>query len=196
VVAITFMGSPHRASGLRQWQDVAVARTNAVVSRRRALTGGAALATLGLLASGCGSPPPPPPRVDDLKAQSELASRDSELAAGAAAAASEPMTAALKEVAAERARHARALDIEVARVAAGSTTTSPAASETTGATTSAVTKPPPSVTDVVNALRDSAESARQVALTSSDYRAGLLASITASCTAAVMVALAPGEPAR
>ena len=55
--------------------------------------------------------------------------------------------------------------------------------------------PPPSLPDVVNALRDSAESARQVALTLSDYRAGLLASISASCTAAVTVALAPGEPA-
>ncbi|MGC2652807.1 MAG: hypothetical protein WA317_04195, partial [Mycobacterium sp.] len=88
-----------------------------------------------------------------------------------------------------------ALDTEIARVAGGSTTTSSKSSDTTSPTTSAVAAPPPSVTDVVNALRDSAESARQVALTTSDYRAGLLASISASCTAAVTVALAPGQAA-
>jgi hypothetical protein len=173
-----------------------VARTVPVVSRRRALIGGAVLAALGLLTTGCGAPPPPPPKVDDLIAQSERARRDTELAGAAAGALSEPMAAALKEVASERARHAQALEVEVARVAAGSTTTSPAASAAESPTTSAAVKPPPSVADVVNALRDSAESARQVALTSSDYRAGLLASIAASCTAAVTVALAPGEPAR
>lgn len=165
-----------------------------VLSRRCVLAGGAALAALGLLATGCGAPPPPP-RVDDLKAQSDLARRDSELAAAAAEAAVAPMAAALKEVAVERARHAAALDTEIARVAGGSSTASSVPSDTTTPTTSAVAAPPPSVTDVVNALRDSAESARQVTLTSSDYRAGLLASIAASCTAAVTVALAPAQPA-
>ena len=160
-----------------------------VVSRRRVLAGGAALAVLGLFATACGAPPPPP-RVDDLKAQSDLARRDSDLAAAAAEAAT-PMAPALKEVAAERARHAQALDTEIARVAGSSTTTSSKTSDTTSPTTSTMAAPPPSVTDVVDALRDSAESARQVALTSSEYRAGLLASITASCTAAVTVALAP-----
>jgi hypothetical protein len=172
-----------------------VLRTVPVVSRRRVLAGGTALAALGLLPTGCGAPPPPPPRVDDLKAQSDLARRDSELAAAAAVAAAEPTAAALREVAAERARHAQALDTEIARVATGSATTTAESSATTSPTTSAAATPPPSLPDVVNALRDSAESARQVALTLSDYRAGLLASISASCTAAVTVALAPGEPA-
>lgn len=154
------------------------------------LVGGAALAALGAFVTGCGSPPPPP-RVDELIAQSGLARHDSELATAAAAAAAPPIAAALKEVAAERSRHAQALDTEIARVATSTTTST----GTTGPTTTSLTAAPaPSLADVANALRQSADDARQLALTSSDYRAGLLASIAASCTAAFAVALAPGEP--
>ena len=45
---------------------------------------------------------------------------------------------------------------------------------------------------VVRSLRASADSARQLAGTSSGYRAGLLGSIAASCTASYSVALAFG----
>jgi len=51
---------------------------------------------------------------------------------------------------------------------------------------------PPPLADVVRSLRASADSARQLAGTSSGYRAGLLGSIAASCTASYTVALAFG----
>jgi hypothetical protein len=44
-------------------------------------------------------------------------------------------------------------------------------------------------------LKASADSARELAVTSSDYRAGLLGSIAASCTASYSVALALGAAA-
>lgn len=155
------------------------------------LAGGAVLAALGVAATGCGAAPPPP-KVDELKAQSELALHDSEIAGAAAAAADPPTAAALQQVAADRARHAKALDTEIARLA-GSTSSS-TQTTSTQAPTSAPPAPPTSVADVVNALRAAADSARQLALTSTGYRAGLLASIVASCTAAYTVALAPGGP--
>ncbi|CAM3377547.1 hypothetical protein MYIN104542_28230 [Mycobacterium intermedium] len=54
--------------------------------------------------------------------------------------------------------------------------------------------PPPTVSDVIDSLRTSAESASRLLATSSGYRAGLLASISASCTASQSVALVPGGP--
>jgi hypothetical protein len=50
------------------------------------------------------------------------------------------------------------------------------------------------VSDVINALRASADSATRLVGTESGYRAGLLASIAASCTASYTVALVPGGP--
>jgi hypothetical protein len=47
---------------------------------------------------------------------------------------------------------------------------------------------------VINALRTSADTAGRLVATSSGYRAGLLASIAASCTASYTVALVPGGP--
>ncbi|MGA9612157.1 MAG: hypothetical protein WBS15_11570, partial [Mycobacterium sp.] len=47
----------------------------------------------------------------------------------------------------------------------------------------------------VRSLRASATSASQLASTSSGYRAGLLGSIAAACTASYTVALAVGAPA-
>ncbi|EUA34297.1 hypothetical protein I552_5080 [Mycobacterium xenopi 3993] len=73
------------------------------------------LAVLGAVASACGSGQPPQ-QVDELDAQSRQARHDSELATAAAAGAPPQMAAALKQVAAERARHAVALDTEIARV--------------------------------------------------------------------------------
>ncbi|MGB2922440.1 MAG: hypothetical protein WBC15_20745, partial [Mycobacterium sp.] len=51
--------------------------------------------------------------------------------------------------------------------------------------------PSPTVEDVIGALRVSADSAAQAAAALSGYRAGLLASICAACTAAFSVALTP-----
>jgi len=161
-----------------------------VLSRRRALAGAAALAVLGMAVPGCSSPPAPPP-VDELESQLTLARHDNELAAAAAAVAAEPVSAALTQVAAERAQHAQALTTEIARLAVNPTSSS---SETASPapTSSPPATPPPSLSDVVNSLRASAASADQLATTSSGYRAGLLGSIAAACTAAYTVALVFG----
>lgn len=155
-----------------------------VVNRRRVLTGGVALAALAIAAPACSSPPAPP-TVDELEAQVSLARQDSELATAAAVGASEQVNRALKQVATERAQHAQALTTEIQRLAPPSSATS---SPTT--TASAAATPPPPLASVVTSLKASADSARQLATTSSGYRAGLLGSIAASCTASYTVALA------
>jgi hypothetical protein len=160
-----------------------------IVSRRRVLAGGAALAVLGLAAPACSSTPAPP-AVDELEAQLALARADSELATAAAVGAAQQVNAALIEVAAERTKHAQALTTEIARLAVTPTSTSH--ETTTPTTTPAAAAPPPPLADVVRSLRTSADSARQLAGTSSGYRAGLLGSIAASCTASYSVALAFG----
>jgi hypothetical protein len=162
-----------------------------VVNRRRLLTGGVALAVIAIATPAC-SAPPAPPAVDELEAQLTLAHQDSVLAAAAAVGASQEVSTALKQVAAERAQHAQALTTEIKRVAPASTsppTTTPAT------TASAAATPPPPVADVVTSLRASADSAATLASTSSGYRAGLLGSIAASCTASYSVALASGAAA-
>jgi hypothetical protein len=160
-----------------------------IVSRRRVLVGGAALAVLGMAVPACSSPPKPP-AVDELEAQLTLARHDSELATAAAVGAPQAVNAALTEVAAERTKHAQALSTEIARLAVSPTSTSRETTTTT--TTTAAAAPPPPLADVVRSLRASADSARQLAGTSSGYRAGLLGSIAASCTASYSVALAFG----
>ena len=162
------------------------------VNRRRALTGGIALAALAISASACSSPPAPPPAVDELEEQLSLARHDSELAAAAAVGADDQTGRALKQVAAERSQHAEALTTEIKRMAP---TSSSMTSPTTTSPTPAAPTPPPPLASVVNALKASADSARQLASTSSGYRAGLLGSIAASCTASYTVALAPGAAA-
>ena len=64
----------------------------------------------------------------------------------------------------------------------------PRATSTTAAPAKA-----PTAQDVIAALRDSAASATELAAKTSGYRAGLLGSIAASCTAAYTVALVPPE---
>jgi hypothetical protein len=150
------------------------------------LAGGVALAVLGIAVPACTSPPAPP-AVDELVSQLALARRDSELAAAAAAAAANPVSAALSE-------HAQALTTEIARLAVNPTSTSPASTSPTTTGTAAAAPPPP-LADVVRSLRASASSASQLASTSSGYRAGLLGSIAAACTASYTVALAIGAPA-
>jgi hypothetical protein len=157
-----------------------------VFSRRQVLAGGAAVAVFGMTGSAC-SAPPTPPAVDELESQLKLARHDSELATAAAAAAAPPVSTALTEVAAERGQHAQALATEIARLAVNQPSTSTTTSSTP--TTSAATAPPPTLSDVINSLRGSAAGASHLAMTSSGYRAGLLGSIAASCTASYSVAL-------
>jgi hypothetical protein len=160
-----------------------------ILSRRRLIMGGAALAVLGSAVPACSSPPAPT-AVDELEAQLTLARHDSELATAAAVGASQPVNAALIEVAAERTKHAQALTTEITRLAVNPTSTSRETTPTT--TTPAAAAPPPPLAEVIRSLRASADSARQLAGTSSGYRAGLLGSIAASCTASYSVALASG----
>lgn len=166
------------------------------LSRRRALAGGAALAVLGVSGSACGSPPQQPPAIDELEAQLTLARQDADQATAAAAGEPPQVAAALQEVAAERTQHARALAVEIDRVAGVTSPSSITSSETTTTTpTTAAPGPPPTLSDVVNSLRTSAASASQLAMALSGYRAGLLGSIAACCTAAYAVGLVFVEPA-
>lgn len=161
-----------------------------VISRRRVLLGTAALAVLGAAASACGSPLPPP-EVDELVAQLGRARSDSQLAADAADAAPE-LRRVLTVVAAERDAHAQALSEEIARIIG------PAAAETsTSAPSSTTAEPvrPPDLAEVIGALRRSADSAAHLATQVSGYRAGLLGSIAAACTALVAVPLEAPERA-
>ncbi|MFY9920220.1 MAG: hypothetical protein WAL26_17770 [Mycobacterium sp.] len=155
-----------------------------VVSRRRMLFGTAVLAALGVTGAACGKPPPPPD-LDDLMTQLDMARSDSQLASDASATANPRMRPALAAVSSDRSKHAEALSNEIARMTGEATTSS---SSTT--TTTAAQATPPTAKDVAAALRKSADSAGQVATQLSGYRAGLLGSIAASCTAAYMVALA------
>ena len=172
-------------------------------SRRRLLAGGGrgllAVALLGPVAAACGSTPS---GRDPLEEQVQAARWDSELAAAAAKAAPPALVPALNEIAAERNRHAIALIEEVSRAAGKPTPTETASGEASGAaagdaaSASASAKPgppppPPSVADVSAALRRSADSAAALVPTLSGYRAGLLGSIAAACTAAHTVGLPP-----
>jgi hypothetical protein len=153
------------------------------ISRRRLLAGAATLAMLAVPAAACGSAPPPP-EVDELTAQLTRARADSRLATDTAAGARPPLKQALTAVAAERDAHARALTDELARLLGAEAET------TTPSSSTAAPAEPPTVRDVIGALRQSAESATGLAAQMSGYRAGLLGSIAASCTAAWQVALA------
>lgn len=162
-----------------------------VLSRRRLLAGSAALALLGVAASACDTAPPPP-ALDGLLAQLRSARHDADLAIAAVTAAPPEVVPALTVVAAERTRHAEALAAEIARVSgepAPGSTTAPSGPVTPAG-------PAPSASDVIAALRASAEGAGQLAAASSGYPAGLLGSIAAACTAAATVALTAGEPQR
>nr|WP_081290755.1 hypothetical protein [Mycobacterium asiaticum] len=175
-----------------------VPRAVPVISRRGVLAGGAAVA-LGVVATACGEPAPKPPAVEELLGPLEQARRDSALATAAAGAIGSPpqVAAALSVVASQRAAHARALATEVARAAGklvSSTSETSSSTTTTSTDPEAPPPPPPPVSDVIDSLRKSAEDANRLVATTSGYRAGLLASIVASCTASYEVALVPGGP--
>ena len=169
-----------------------------VINRRGVLAGGAALAAVGVVVAACGESPPKPPAVEDLLGPLDQARKDSALASAAAAEIGHPpqIAAALTVVATQRTAHARALSTEISRAAgkftsSSSESTSPSPSQ---AEPAGPPPPPPPVSDVINSLRASAESASRLVATESGYRAGLLASIAASCTASYTVALVPGGP--
>lgn len=175
-----------------------------VTNRRGLLAGGAALAALGVVVSACGESPPKQPTVEELLGPLDQARKDSALAGAAATAVglAPQIAAALTVVATQRAAHARALDTEIFRAAgkfgtSSSELQSPSPSPTAAATPApppAPPPPPPPLSDVVNALQASAENASRLVATSSGYRAGLLGSIAASCTASYTVALVPPGP--
>lgn len=171
-----------------------------VTNRRGVLAGGAALAALGVVASACGESGPKAPAVEELLGPLDQARHDSALAAAAAAAVGNPpqIAAALTVVATQRAAHARALDTEIFRAgkfsSSSSETARPSPSPSAPGTPPPPPPPPPPLADVVNSLRASAESASRLAATSLGYRAGLLGSIAASCTASYTVALVPPGP--
>jgi hypothetical protein len=154
------------------------------------LFGTAALAALGVTSAACGKPSPPPD-LDDLMTQLDMARSDSQLASDAATTAKPPEQPALAAVSSERSKHAEALSNEIARM-----TGEPTTSSSTTTTSSSAQASPPTAKDVVAALRKSADSATQFAAQMSGYRAGLLGSIAASCTAAYTVSLAPQEAAQ
>jgi len=130
----------------------------------------------------------------------DQARRDSALASAAAGAVGSPpqIAAALTVVATQRAAHARALATEIARAAGKliSATSETSSSSPTPSPTEpqGPPPPPPPLSDVIDSLRTSAESASRLLATSSGYRAGLLGSIAASCTASYTVALVPAGP--
>ena len=163
------------------------------VSRRRVLVGATALALLGgTVATACGSSPPVKD-VDALIGVLERARDDSQLAGNAAAAAAPKIAAALSVVADQRAAHARALTDEITRISGEAPTTSAsttASSTSATPTTSGPPPKPPTAADVVAALKQSADGAGLWATQQAGYRAGLLGSIAAACTAAATVALA------
>ena len=152
------------------------------VSRRSVLLSAAAIALLGATATACGSSTPPP-EVDELAAQLDRARADSQLATDAAASARPAVAQALNAVASERSAHAQALSDELVRIVGKDAPTA------TPTSTTAEPAKAPTAADVIGALRASAESAAQLATTFSGYRAGLVGSIAAACTAAYTVAL-------
>nr|WP_208410908.1 hypothetical protein [Mycolicibacterium fluoranthenivorans] len=170
------------------------------ITRRRllatALPAGMALTVLGS-AAAC-APPPPPPELADLVGQFERAHADSRLAGLAATTARPQIAPILTTVASERAAHARALGDEITRLTGGQAPTTPSA-PTSAAPTSTASGAAPAptvatVADVTAALQASAEDAAHLAVKLSGYRAGLLGSIAAACTASYQVALAdPGQ---
>lgn len=160
------------------------------------LAGGAALAALGVVVSACGDSPPKTPAVEQLLSPLDQARHDSALAGAAATAVgvAPQIAAALSVVANQRAAHARALATEIARAAGKLTASSSETTSPSPAAPAGPPPPPPAVSDVIDALRASADNATRLVAAESGYRAGLLASIAASCTASYLVALVPGGP--
>lgn len=168
--------------------------TETTVSRRRVLLGTAALALLGAAASACGSAPQRDPALDVLTAELDRARRDSQLATSAATGVPPQLAPALASVAALRDAHARALSEELTRMGNPPPAVPSSTTETSATATPAATPAPPTPQEVVAALEQAADSADRAAAGQSGYRAGLLASVAAACTAAHTVTLAGQAP--
>jgi hypothetical protein len=143
----------------------------------------------GTVATACASSPPTRD-IDALVGQLKRAQSDGELAGNAATAAPQKLAATLNTVAGQRAAHAKALSDEITRISGEAPPTTSATSVTSSPTTTSGPPPkPPTAADVVAALQQSADGASLLATQQSGYRAGLLGSIAAACTAAATVAL-------
>ncbi|WP_256990834.1 hypothetical protein [Rhodococcus sp. 06-235-1A] len=182
-------------AGAAIWHDVGVPTPIApfALSRRGLfrLAGAAVLsATTVSVSVACGREEISGPALDSLTAQLRAARSDA-ADATAAATAIPDYAAALGIVAAQRTEHADALDTEIARATGISTDTSSADTTSAGpTTTTAPTGPPPDLAAVRDILTTSARSAAEAARNESGYRAGLLGSISASCTVSALVVLA------
>ncbi|MEV4234969.1 MULTISPECIES: hypothetical protein [unclassified Nocardia] len=173
-----------------------------ILDRRTALrlAGGT---TVGVLAVGAvaGCTDKTVYQPDPLAAQEILARADA-AAATAAIAVTPQRHAELTVIADQRTAHADALRAEINRVIGvygdGTTPThrtrevTPPASGTSPAASGASVSPstPPSIDELRTRLAKSQQSAGDLARTQSGYRAGLLASISASCAAQAGVLLA------
>ncbi|MFI7666333.1 hypothetical protein [Nocardia sp. NPDC049526] len=184
-----------------QHGSAGIGRTG-IVDRRTALRL-AGSTTVGVLAVGAvaGCTDKTVYQPDPLAAQENLARADA-AAATAAIAVTPQRHAALTAIADERTAHADALRAEINRVIGvygdGTTPThrtrevTPPASGTSPAASGASGSPttPPSIDELRTRLAKSQQSAGDLARTQSGYRAGLLASISASCAAQAGVLLA------
>ena len=150
------------------------------------LAGAAALsaATVSTVAA-CGQEEISGPALDTLTSQLRAARADAADATAAATVIPE-YAVALGIVAGQRTEHADVLDTEIARATGASTKTSSVPATTTAASTT----PPPDLAAVREKLTASARSAADAARSESGYRAGLLGSISASCTVSALVVLA------
>ncbi|MBM7243886.1 hypothetical protein HQO12_01495 [Rhodococcus fascians] len=137
--------------------------------------------------TACGAEEISGPALDSLTAQLRSARSDAAAASSAATVAPD-YAGALGVVAAQRTEHADALETEIARATGATTDTSSATATTT--TSAAQSAPPPDLGAVRDALTASARSAATAARDESGYRAGLLGSISASCTVFAQVVLA------
>ncbi|GAB2635984.1 hypothetical protein [Nocardia goodfellowii] len=165
------------------------------------LAGGGALGALALGAStACGEEPLQAP--DPLAAQVSSAKADAAAATAAIALAPQKQSA-LTAIAAERTAHAEALQAEIDRVIGvyGDGTTpvprtraaaTPSGAAAPGGTTGTQAPPaaPMSLEQLGEQLGRSRQAAAELARALSGYRAGLLASISASCATEVGVLLA------
>lgn len=148
---------------------------------------GASAVSCAVLASttGCAREEITGPALDSLTAQLRSARADA-VDAGAAIAVVPDYATALAIVRDQRIEHADALAREIAR-AVGATadpTADGAATPTTEAAPTTPGPPPPDLDGIRERLTASARSAAAAAREESGYRAGLLGSISASCTVA------------
>jgi hypothetical protein len=130
-----------------------------------------------------------PSKIDPLIAQADRARTDAAAATAAVATIPDRGTA-LGLIAAERTEHAKALDTEIARALGVYSDGSPPSADSaaiSSATTETVS--PPTLDQLRTRIADSQRGSAALAATESDYRAGLLGSISAACGVHVEVLL-------